>query len=64
LQIGLVPIGETDSDVLKQVADQKRLQVRNHTLTMKRVTSCRCLQLLLLLPSETAQEVHYKGQSN
>lgn len=28
LQIGLVPIGETDSDVLKQVSDQKRLQVR------------------------------------
>lgn len=30
LQIGLVPIGETDSDVLKQVADQKRLQVSIH----------------------------------
>ena len=28
LQIGLVPIGETDRDVLKQVSDQKRLQVR------------------------------------
>jgi hypothetical protein len=28
LQIGLVPIGETDSDVLRQVTDQKRLQVR------------------------------------
>jgi hypothetical protein len=30
LQIGLVPIGETDGDVLKQVADQKRLQVSIH----------------------------------
>ena len=28
LQIGLVPISETDSEVLKQIGDKKRLQVR------------------------------------
>lgn len=29
LQIGLLPIGETDIDVLKQVSDQQRLQVKS-----------------------------------
>eukprot|EP00804_Cyclotella_cryptica_P021973 CCRYP_000916-RA/>CCRYP_000916-RA protein AED:0.00 eAED:0.00 QI:177/1/1/1/1/1/2/2149/738 len=35
LQIGLVPIGETDSDVLRQVADQKRLQQLHNRFTSR-----------------------------
>lgn len=42
LQIGLVPIGETDSEVLKQVADQKRLQVSVIDIDLPVFARCLC----------------------
>ena len=47
LQIGLVPMQELDADILKNVADKDRLQVRH--LVDKRISILRCIVFVSLL---------------
>ena len=61
LQIGLVPIGETDSDVLRQVADQKRLQVRFlYCLYLPVICNCvvECSHIQCII-AEIAHEIYF-----